>query len=63
MKEKAVDRIGYRPKEVAQMLGIGESTMLRLIRDGAFSVVRVGSIIIITADALKAFLAAHEVRQ
>ena len=69
------DRLTYRPAEVAELLGLPQSTVYALLKRGVIDCVRVGGegyvqqkngrqrrrrgIVLIPADALKAFLEEH----
>ena len=46
-------RLAYRLNEAAQMLGISDTSIWRLVRDGAIKVTTVGTIKLITRDELQ----------
>lgn len=52
-----VPRLGYSVDEAAAALGIGRSTLYRLIRDGRLRTLRLGRRVLITATELEGFLA------
>lgn len=47
-----MDRLFYRPKEAAQVLGIGRATLYDLMQAGKIRSVKDGSMRFITLDAL-----------
>lgn len=47
-----MDRLLYRPKEAAQVLGIGRATLYDLMQAGKIRSVKDGSMRFITLDAL-----------
>jgi excisionase family DNA binding protein len=47
----------HRPNEVREALGIGNTTLYRLIGEGRLKVVKIGSATRITDDSLRAFTA------
>lgn len=47
-----MDKLLYRPKEAAQVLGIGRATLYDLMRSGRIRSVKDGGMRFITADAL-----------
>lgn len=47
-----MDRLLYRPKEAAQVLGIGRATLYDLMHAGKIRSVKDGSMRFITVDAL-----------
>jgi excisionase family DNA binding protein len=51
-----MDKLLYRPKEAAQMLGIGRATLYDLMRSGRIRSVKDGSMRFITLDALRAYV-------
>ncbi len=48
------DRLALRPKEAAQVLGIGERTLRQLLPE--LPVVRVGNVVLIPKDLLREWL-------
>lgn len=50
-------KIGYRPHEVAKAIGIGLTRTRHYIKSGAIASVRIGKCVIVTEDAIRAFLA------
>jgi hypothetical protein len=50
-------KLGYRPHEVAKAIGIGLTRTRQIIASGAIASVRIGKCIIVTEDAIRAFLA------
>ena len=56
--EAALERLAYRPREVAQMVGMSESGVRNLIRRGSLRAVRWDGSWLIPADAVKEKLAA-----
>jgi excisionase family DNA binding protein len=51
-----VDKLLYRPKEAALMLGIGRDKLYDLMRSGRLDSVKDGGVRFITADALRAYV-------
>jgi excisionase family DNA binding protein len=51
-----VDKLLYRPREAAQMLGIGRDKLYDLMRAGRLDSVKDGGARLITADALLAYV-------
>lgn len=51
-------RLAYRPREVAKIIGIGITRTRDLIADGRIASVRIGKCVLVTEDAIRAFLAA-----
>jgi 2-C-methyl-D-erythritol 4-phosphate cytidylyltransferase len=49
-------RLGYRPDEVAQIIGLGATRTRQYIALGLLASVRIGTCIIVTEDAIRAFL-------
>jgi excisionase family DNA binding protein len=49
-------RLAYRPKELPAITGIGEGRIYRLIAEGRIKSFRIGSRIIVPAEALHEFL-------
>ncbi len=52
----AVERLVYSPAEVAQALGVSETTVYTMLADGAFPSIKMGGSRRIRADVLVAFL-------
>jgi excisionase family DNA binding protein len=58
--EKAVKsppRTGYRPREVAEMTGIGYEAVLELIKAGELDAIQVGRLHVVTAASVERFMA------
>jgi excisionase family DNA binding protein len=51
-----VDKLLYRPKEAAQVLGIGRDKLYDLMRSGRLDSLKDGGARLITADALRAYV-------
>ncbi len=51
-----MDRLLYRPKEAAQVLGIGRATLYELMHAGRIRSVKDGGMRFITRDALTAYV-------
>jgi excisionase family DNA binding protein len=51
-----MEKLLFRPKEAAQMLGIGRATLYDLMRSGRLRSVKDGSMRFITRDALHAYV-------
>ena len=51
--EAALERLAYRPREVAQMVGMSESGVRNLIKRGSLRAVRWDGSWLIPADAVK----------
>lgn len=51
-------RLAYRPREVAKIIGIGLTRTRDLIADGRIASIRIGKCVLVTEDAIRAFLAA-----
>jgi excisionase family DNA binding protein len=51
-------RLAYRPREVAKIIGIGITRTRDLIAEGRIASVRIGKCVLVTEDAIRAFLAA-----
>jgi excisionase family DNA binding protein len=52
-----MDKLLYRPKEAATILGIGRDKLYDLMRTGRLASVKDGGARFITADALRAYVA------
>lgn len=50
-------RLAYRPREVAKIIGIGITRTRELIADGRIASIRIGKCVLVTEDAIRAFLA------
>jgi excisionase family DNA binding protein len=61
--ERFVDRIGLRPREIAQTLGVAPRTVENWIESGRLRAVKVGRIVIVPTVALFEFLDRHEHRR
>jgi excisionase family DNA binding protein len=53
---KIVEKLLYRPKEAAQMLGIGRATLYELMHAGKIRSVKDGSMRFITLEALRDYV-------
>ncbi len=53
LRQQPVERLTYRVPEVAEMLGIHERTVWRLLREGRLSRVKVGGARLVPADELE----------
>jgi excisionase family DNA binding protein len=51
-----MEKLLYRPKEAAQVLGIGRATMYDLLRSGRVRSVKDGGMRFITLDALREYI-------
>jgi excisionase family DNA binding protein len=51
-----MEKLLYRPKEAAEMLGIGRATLYDLMRSGRVRSVKDGGMRFITLDALRAYV-------
>jgi excisionase family DNA binding protein len=51
-------RLAYRPREVAKIIGIGLTRTRDLIAQGRIASIRIGKCVLVTEDAIRAFLAA-----
>lgn len=49
-------KLGYRPAEVAKALGIGITRTRQYIAQGRIQSVRIGKCILVTEEAMRAFL-------
>src|SRR5262249_12266282 len=58
--QPAMERLLYRPKEAAQVLGISRDKLYDLLRTGRLPSVKDGGARFITADALRAYVARLE---
>jgi excisionase family DNA binding protein len=52
-----IQKLAYRPNEVAKILGIGLTRTRQYIASGAIGSVRIGKCILVTEEAMRAFLA------
>lgn len=55
-----MDKLLYRPKEAAQVLGIGRTALYELLRTGRIRSLKDGKFRFITADALRDYVARLE---
>ena len=53
-------RMAYRPNEAARVIGLSRDVIFKAIRDGSLRSLKVGGARLITADALREFVARHE---
>jgi excisionase family DNA binding protein len=51
-------KVAYRPSEVAKALGMGITRIRQHIASGAIASVRIGKCVLVTEEAMRAFLAA-----
>jgi excisionase family DNA binding protein len=58
-KETEMDKMLLRPAEVAEVLGIGRSKAYELIGSGVIPSIRIGSSVRVTAEGLRAWIAAQ----
>jgi excisionase family DNA binding protein len=49
-------RLAYRPEEVAQLLGLGRTTVFELLRSGELESVKAGRARLVPADAIDRYL-------
>jgi excisionase family DNA binding protein len=56
-------RMAYRPNEAARVTGLSRDTIFKSIANGSLRSLKVGTARLITAEALREFLARHEVEQ
>lgn len=57
-----VERLAYTPAEAAEAMGMGESTIFKLIREGELTAVRYGTRTLVRKEELAAFLDRLEAR-
>ena len=57
MEMDTMEKLLYRPTEVADLLGIGRSKTYELIGSGVMPSIRIGSSVRVPADSLRAWLA------
>ncbi len=55
-------KVAYRLSEVAKALGIGLTHARKLVASGAIASVRVGKCVLVTEEAMRAFLASAAVK-
>ena len=60
-EEKALDRKTYKLNEVAQALGLGKTTIHKLIREGELQKIKLGRSTLILAESVEALLRRHAV--
>ncbi len=53
--------MAYRPREVAQLLGVGRSTVFDWVRMRTVETVRIGGVVLIPASAVQDLLLRHRV--
>ena len=56
MDKTQVERKAYSPKEVQEMLGVGQTTIYRWLESGRLPAVKIGKLWRIPADALEELL-------
>ncbi|MDA1061659.1 MAG: excisionase family DNA-binding protein, partial [Chloroflexi bacterium] len=56
--ETTIERLAYRPDEAARALGCSRDTIFRLLASGRLRSYRVGAARFISAEVLRAFIAA-----
>ncbi len=56
-----MDRKAYKLNEVAHMLGLGKTTIYKLIDQGELQKIKLGATTLIAADSLDALLQRHAV--
>lgn len=61
-KQDAMNKRTYEVKEIAQILGISRTTAYKVIREGYFQSVRVGSCIRISKASFDHWLDSHQER-
>jgi excisionase family DNA binding protein len=54
------ERLGYRPNEAAEAIGVSRDTIFKALADGSLRSVKIGAARVIPADALREFLANGE---
>lgn len=54
------ERMAYRPNEAAAVIGLSRDMIYAAIRDGELRSLKIGGARLITADALREFVARHE---
>jgi excisionase family DNA binding protein len=55
-RKPAMEKLLYRPKEAAQVLGIGRATLYDLMHAGKIRSIKDGGMRFITLDALRAYV-------
>jgi excisionase family DNA binding protein len=55
------DRLAYSPGKAAGLLGLGRTTIYKLIKVGALETVKIGTRTLITRDAIERLLTANKV--
>lgn len=60
-EEKPLDRKTYKLNEVAQALGLGKTTIHKLIREGELQKIKLGRSTLILAESVDALLQRHAV--
>lgn len=61
-EENSLNRKTYKIDEVAQALGIGKTTVHKLLRDGELQKIKLGRSTLISADSIEALLQRHAVQ-
>jgi excisionase family DNA binding protein len=59
MVKNEMDRLTLRPVEVGESLGIGRSKVYELLASGELPSIRVGGVVRVPVDALRAWIARH----
>lgn len=54
-----MDRKAYKLNEVAQTLGLGRTTIYKLLREGELRKIKIGATTLIPAESLDALLQRH----
>lgn len=54
-----LERISYRPREAAAVVGLSDDVIGRAIRDGSLKSLKVGGARLIEREALQAWIASH----
>lgn len=62
-EQERILRLAYRPREVAKIIGMGLTRTRDLIADGRISSIRIGKCVLVTEDAIRAFLANAQEKQ
>jgi len=53
-------RMAYRPNEAARVIGLSRDVIFKAIQNGTLRSLKIGGARLITADALREFVARHE---
>ena len=59
-KVKVVERLAYRPSEVAKVIGSSRAFAYQLVKEGAIRSVRSGRAIFVPREAIEEFLAGRD---